>query len=78
MFDALNHCATAICFPVALSSIDSFAAKNDLSLNVYGVDNDKVIYPLRVSQTIVPNRHVDSLLYECDGIQHYSTISKFS
>ena len=70
---------SSICFPVALSSIGSFAAKNDLSINVYGVDNDnKVIYHLRVSQTIVPNRHVDLLPYEFGGIRHYSTISKFS
>ena len=67
------------CFPVALSYIGSFAARNDLSINVYGVDNDnKVIYPLRVSQTIVPNRRVDLLFYECGGIQHYATISNFS
>ena len=70
---------SSICFPVALSSIGSFSVKNDLSINVYGGDNDnKVIYPLQVSQTIVPNRHVDLLLYECDGIQHYATISNFS
>ena len=69
----------SLCFPVALSSIGSFAAKNDLSINVYGVDNNnKVIYPLRVSHTIVPNRHADLLLYECGGIQHYATISNFS
>ena len=66
-----------LCFPV--SYIGSFAVKNYLSINVYGVDNDnKVIYPLRVSRTIVPNRHVDLLLYEYGGIQHYATISNFS
>ena len=53
--------------------------KNVLSINVYGVKNDeKVIYPLRVSQTLVPGRHVDLLLYECGGIQHYTIISNFS
>ena len=68
---------SSICFPVALSSICSFAAKNDLSINVYGVGNEnKVICPLRVSKTIFPN--VDLLLYECGGIQHHATISKFS
>ena len=52
-----------ICFQVAPASIGSFAAMNDLSINVYGVDNDnKLIYPLRISQTIVPN--FDLLLYE--------------
>ena len=56
-------------FPVPLSSVGSFATKNNLSINVYGVENDeKVIYPLRVSQTVVPDRHVDLLLYECNSI----------
>ena len=66
-------------FPVPLSSIGSFATTNNLSINVYDVENDqKVIYPLRISQTVVPDRHVDLLLYECNGIQHYTTIRNFS
>ena len=66
-------------FPVPSSSIGSFATKNDLFINVYVVENnEKVIHPLRVSQTIVPGRHVDLLLYECGGIQHYSTITNSS
>ena len=65
-------------FPVPLSSIGSFAKANNLSINVYVVENDeKVIYPLRVSQTVVSDRHVDLLLYECNGIQHYTTIRNF-
>ena len=43
---------------------------------VYGVK--KVIYPLRVTQEVVPGRHVDLLLHECGGIQHYSAIRNFS
>ena len=66
-------------FHVPLSSIGSFAATNNLSINVYGVENDeKLIYPLRVSQTVDPDRHVDLLLYECNSIQHYTTIKNFS
>ena len=66
-------------FPVPLSSIASFATTNNLSFNVYGVENDQiVIYPLRVSQTVVADRHVDLLLYECNSIQHYITIRNFS
>ena len=58
-----------------LSPIGSFAKASNLSMNVYGLENDeKVIYPLRVSQTVVPDRHVDLLLYECNSIQHYTTI----
>ena len=38
----------------------------------------KMIYPLRVTEAVVPGRHVDLLLYECNGIQHYTTINSFS
>ena len=66
-------------FPVPLSSAGSFATANNMSINVYGIDDDKeVIYPLRVSSTLVPDRHVDLLLFERNGIQHYTTIRNFS
>ena len=66
-------------FPVPLSAIGSLAKANNLSIDVYGVENDeKMIYPLRVSQTVVSDRHVDLLMYECNGIQLYTTIRKFS
>ena len=46
---------------------------------MYGVDDDKkVIYPLRVSSTLVPDRDVDLLLIDRNGIQHYTTIRNFS
>ena len=65
-------------FPVPLSSVDSFATTNNMSINVYGVDDDKkVVYPLRVSSTLVPDRHVDLLLFERNGIQYYTTIRNF-
>ena len=50
-----------------------------MSISVIGVDDDnEVIYPLRVSSTLVPDRHVDLLLFERDGVQHYTTIRNFS
>ena len=70
---------TSLPFPVPLSSIGSFAEVNNLSIDVYVIEDDeKVIYPLRVSQTVVSDRHVDLLLYECNSIQHYTTIKNFS
>ena len=61
-------------FPVLLSSVDPFASANE-----YGVDDDKVvIYPLRVSSTLVPERRVDLLLFERDGVHDYTTIGNFS
>ena len=62
-----------------LSSIASFPTENNLSVNVYGVeDGKKVIYPLGVTEAVVPGRHVDLLLHERNGVQHYSTIKNFS
>ena len=70
---------SSLCFPVPLTSVASLAAKNSLSINVYGVEEGKkVIYPLRVTDAVVPERHVDLLLHELGGIQHYSTIKNFS
>ena len=61
-------------FPAPFSSIGPFAAANNLSINVYGVDDDKeVIYPLRVSSTPVSDRHVDLLLFG-PVVEGYSTI----
>ena len=64
---------------IPLSSVGSFATTNNMSINVYGVNDDKnVIYPLRVSSTLVLNRHVYLLLFERNGKQHNTTIRNFS
>ena len=66
-------------FPTPLQSVGSFALGSNMSINVYGVDDDKeVIYPLRVASTLVPDRRVDLQLLERDGVQHYTTIRDFS
>ena len=66
-------------FSVPLSSVGSFATTNNMSINVYGVDDDKKMdYPLCVSSTLVPDRHVDLQLIERNGIQHYTTVRNFS
>ena len=70
---------SSLSFPTPLQSVGPFALRNNMSINVYGVDDDnKVNYSLRVSSTLVPDRHVDLLLSECDGVQHYTTIRHFS
>ena len=57
-------------FPVPLSSVALFAKRNNISINVYGVeDGKKVIYPLWVSDP-VPDKHVDLLLHKMGEIQH--------
>ena len=70
---------SSLSFPVPLQHVGPFALRNNISINVYGVDDDKeVIYLLRVSPTLVPDTHVDLLLFERDGVQHYTTIRDFS
>ena len=69
----------SLSFPVPLSSVATFATRNEISINVYGIeDGREVIYPLRVSDVTVPDKHVDLLLHEMGEIQHYSAIKDFS
>ena len=45
---ACGYDFSSLCFPVSLTSFASFATKNNLSINVYGVEDEKkVIFPLR-------------------------------
>ena len=75
---AVKYDCSSLHFPVPLSSVGSFATTNNMSINVYGLDDDKkVIYPLRDSSTPVPDRDADLLLFERNGIQHYTTIRNF-
>ena len=76
---ACGYDFSSLCFPVSLSSIAPFAIKNNLSINVYGVEDEKkVIFPLCVTDSDVPGRHVDLLLHGCNGDHHYSAIKNFS
>ena len=76
---------SSLSYPVPLKDINTFAKRNNVSINVYGctqndTQNDKSknsIHPLKVCDT-VENRHVNLLLTEKDGSQHYSTIKSFS
>ena len=66
-------------YPVHLSSITAFAAKNGISINVYDVDDGKrVVFPLCVTDASIDGKRVDLLMHESKEIQHYSTIRNFS
>ena len=59
-------------FPVPLEAVGFFALRNNISIKVYGVDDEnEVIYPIRVSSTLVQDRHVDRLLFEHDSVLHH-------
>ena len=68
-----------LCLFLPFQSVGPFALRNNMSINVYGVDDDnKLIYPHRVSSSLVPGRHVDLLLFERDSVQHYATMRQLS
>ena len=70
---------SSLSFPVPLSAVAPFAKRNEMPINVYGIeDGRKLIYPLRVSDAVIPGKHVYLLLHELGEIQHYSTIKDFS
>ena len=49
---------SSLSFPVPLQAVESFALRNNMSIDVYGVDDDnEVIYPHRISSTFVLDRH---------------------
>ena len=68
-------------FPVSLRQISIFENKNNLSVNVYGIDEVEkgkpFVYPLKVASHEL-TKHVNLLLTEENGVMHYSTISSFS
>ena len=60
---------SSLSFHTPLQSVGPFALRNNVTINVYCVDNDyTVTYPIRASSTLLPDRHVDLLLFECDGV----------
>ena len=70
---------SSLSFSVPIQAVGPFALRNNMYINVYGVDDDnEVIYPLCISSTLVPDRQVDLLLFKHEGVQHYPTIRDFS
>lgn len=72
-------------FPVKLDSISTFEQNNNISINVYGLElivyNNKkryeIVGPLYFSK-VKQNVHINLLLIEDNGKQHYCIIKDFS
>ncbi|XP_063391753.1 uncharacterized protein LOC134677251 [Cydia fagiglandana] len=78
--DILN--VTGIKDPVCLSDIKKFEKLNKISVNVYGIDDDRndrglTIVPLRISKMSFDN-HVNLLYFERGHISHYCWIKNLS
>ena len=73
-------------FPVPIKDIAKFEKQNNVSVNVYGLEDansdiksdNGIIYPLKVCKKEIIGRHANLLITEKDGILHYSAITKFS
>ena len=66
-----NYDWSGLEFPVSLKQIGKFEAKNDISVNVLGLEG-KDIYILRNSDR--SHREINLLMISEDGINHYTAI----
>ena len=66
-------------FPVKTTDITKFENANPSipGINVFSVDENRVIYPLRMA-LLDPHKTIDLFLYEENGKWHYSLIKNFS
>ena len=70
-----NYNWSGLEFPVSLKQIGKFEAKNDISVNMLGLDG-KDIYILRNSGR--SHREINLLMISKDGINHYKAIKSLS
>ena len=64
-------------FPVQLKQISKFENQNDVSVNVFGLDDKEILYPLRITK-IEKTKHVDLLLISDNENTHYLLMKHLS
>ncbi|XP_060855571.1 uncharacterized protein LOC132933276 [Metopolophium dirhodum] len=64
-------------FPTPISQIPKFERINNISINIYSLNDKKTIFPLYVCNT-ERNDHFDLFLYNNDETSHYCYIHNFS
>ncbi|KAF0707629.1 Uncharacterized protein FWK35_00033557, partial [Aphis craccivora] len=67
------HC---IDFPTPVKQIKSFERLNNVSVNVFSLDNKNVVFPLYMNKVESKN-HFDLLLINNDITSHYCFINDF-
>ena len=66
-------------YPVSLKDIDKFEKQNpSISIIVYGYEEIKGVYPLRISKNIDRKHIIRLILIEKDGVKHYVWVKKQS
>ena len=68
---------TNIKYPVAMSDYKVFEINNNISINVFTYNENKMIYPLFITKQTY-DKHVDLLLINENDISHYCYIKSFS
>ncbi|XP_073982716.1 uncharacterized protein [Rhodnius prolixus] len=71
-----NYDFSCIAFPTPLHQIRKFEKENSISINVFALDEEDAIYPLKVTNKELPD-HRDLLLLEDGGKHHYVYIKDF-
>ena len=64
-------------FPTPLSQISEFEKKNNVSINVFGLDNNEV-YPLQLSKNTNMPHHVNLLLFSKGDTRHYCLVKNLN
>ena len=68
---------SGIQYPVDIKDISKFEHQNNISVNVYGYE-DKKILPLRVTTMTVARHHVNLLYITADETSHYVLVKDLS
>ena len=69
---------TGVTFPTPLDQITLVERKNNLSINVFGYDEEDKVYPIRVAKQQQETNHVYLLYVSNEETSHYCWIRHFS
>ncbi|KAJ4430672.1 hypothetical protein ANN_19263 [Periplaneta americana] len=64
-------------FPVGIKDIAKFEKRNDISINVFALDENDDVFPLRMCEKELPD-HRDLLYISNENTSHYCCITNFS
>ncbi|KAE9521487.1 hypothetical protein AGLY_018121, partial [Aphis glycines] len=64
-------------FPTPITQLKKFEKINDVSINIYSLDDKNVIYPLHITN-IEKKNHFDLFLFNDNNTSHYCYINNFS
>ncbi|KAJ4449536.1 hypothetical protein ANN_00937 [Periplaneta americana] len=64
-------------FPVGIKDIAKFEKRNDISINVFGLDENEYVFPLRICEKELPD-HRDLLYISNENTSHYCCITNFN